>query len=42
MSALIPVSEQLQGAQPAGHVVSEVRKLLRLACRMSLVDVHGR
>ena len=42
MSVLIPVSEQLQGAQPAGSVVSKVRKPLRLACRVSLVDVHGR
>ena len=42
MSALIPKSEQLQGAQPAGRVVSEVHKPLRLACRVSLVDVHSR
>ena len=41
MSVLIPVSEQLQGAQPAGRVVSEVCKPLRLACHVSLVDVHS-
>ena len=42
MSVLIPVSEQLQGAQPAGSVVSEVRKPLKLACCVSLVNMHSR